>query len=140
MADHLDLSQFEPDDDDWYIQQCAHEHGEDPFEVVQRVRRRQAGQRRAQARLATSQGDGGGNALTPAGAEAVPGAGVAWPPGFAGTIAQAIYRSSYSPVREVAITAAIALLAGVCGRPCQCRVGLVQNPSDPPRPVADGGI
>ena len=48
----LHLDQFGLDDDDWYIMQCAYEHGRDPFEVVQVVRRRQAAQRRAQRHLA----------------------------------------------------------------------------------------
>jgi hypothetical protein len=39
-----------------------------------------------------------------------------WPPGRAGRFAQFIFKRSYSPVREVAITAALGLLAGVCGR------------------------
>jgi hypothetical protein len=42
--------------------------------------------------------------------------GIAWPPGVAGRIAQFVYRSSYLPVKEVSIVAAIGLLAGLCGK------------------------
>lgn len=41
---------------------------------------------------------------------------LAWPPGKAGRIAQVIYQSAPRPVAEIAIVAAIGLLAGVCGR------------------------
>lgn len=39
-----------------------------------------------------------------------------WPPGVAGRLARCLYFGSYSPVPEVAVTATIGLLAGVCGR------------------------
>ena len=39
-----------------------------------------------------------------------------WPPGRTGVIARHLYARSYSPIPEVAITAALGLLAGVCGR------------------------
>lgn len=42
--------------------------------------------------------------------------GIAWPPGFAGYIAQYIYQAAPRPVKEVAIVAALGLLAGICGK------------------------
>lgn len=41
---------------------------------------------------------------------------ISWPPGLAGAIASFIYASAPRPVKEVAIVAAIGLLAGVCGK------------------------
>src|SRR4051812_10823957 len=52
-----------------------------------------------------------GEAAVSDNAQAIP-----WPPGRAGVIARFLYASSYSPIPEVAITAALGLLAGVCGR------------------------
>ncbi len=45
------------------------------------------------------------------------------PPGFAGVLADCIYAGSYMPIREVSITAALALLAGVCGRGFRTHTG-----------------
>lgn len=42
--------------------------------------------------------------------------GLSWPPGMAGQVAQFIYQSAPRPVKEVAIVAAIGLLAGICGK------------------------
>jgi hypothetical protein len=44
------------------------------------------------------------------------GTALALPPGVAGEIAQFIYASAQRPVSEVAIVAALGLLAGICGR------------------------
>lgn len=122
----LHLDQFEHDDDDWYIMQCAHEHGLDPYEVRKRVRRRQAAQRLAQPQAVPSQGGAGGSMLSPAGAEAT-GAGVQWPPGSAGALAYAFYNASIRPVREVSIATALAALAGVCGRNWNTHTGAGLN-------------
>lgn len=46
-----------------------------------------------------------------------------YPPGFARVLAQSIYQNSYTPIREVSITAALALLAGVCGRGFRTHTG-----------------
>lgn len=42
--------------------------------------------------------------------------GIPWPPGFAGAVADFIYKSAPRPVREVAIVGALGLLAGLCGK------------------------
>lgn len=42
--------------------------------------------------------------------------GMDWPPGLTGEIAHFIYQSSYRPVKEIAITSALAFMAGVCGK------------------------
>ena len=42
--------------------------------------------------------------------------GIEWPPGFVGQLAWYIYNSAPRPVKEVAIVAAIGLMAGICGK------------------------
>lgn len=42
--------------------------------------------------------------------------GIAWPPGRAGEVARYVYDSAVRPVKEVAIVAALGMLAGICGK------------------------
>lgn len=53
--------------------------------------------------------------VTPAAIQAAE-KGLQWPPGFVGSLAQYIFNSSYLPIKEVSITAALGLMAGVCGK------------------------
>jgi len=53
--------------------------------------------------------------VTPAAIHAVE-SGLQWPPGFVGALAQYIFNSSYLPIKEVSITAALGLMAGICGK------------------------
>ncbi len=43
-------------------------------------------------------------------------AGLAWPPGFVGTLARFIYANSYLPVKEVSIVGALGMMSGLCGK------------------------
>lgn len=42
--------------------------------------------------------------------------GITWPPGFVGSLAQYIFNSSFLPIKEVSITAALGLMAGIVGK------------------------
>lgn len=42
--------------------------------------------------------------------------GMDWPPGFTGILAKFIYDTAPRPVKEIAISAALAFLAGICGK------------------------
>lgn len=48
---------------------------------------------------------------------------IPWPPGFAGQLANFIYQNSYLAIPEVAISATLGLLAGVCGRAFETPTG-----------------
>lgn len=56
--------------------------------------------------------------LAPVSPQAVAAAetGLAWPPGYMGTLARYIYQSSYLPIKEVSIVAALGLMSGICGK------------------------
>lgn len=49
-------------------------------------------------------------------AQAAGESGLGWPPGFIGALARFIYSSSYLPIKEVSIVAALGLMAGLCGK------------------------
>lgn len=53
--------------------------------------------------------------VTPAAIQAAE-QGLTWPPGFVGALAQYIFNSSFLPIKEVSITAALGLMAGMCGK------------------------
>ncbi len=110
--------QFDTDDADWYIMQCAFDAGLDPNETLRDVRAAQVVQRASQG------GSAGAVPITAPAALQHDADGGLWPPGFAGRIARRIYEGSYSPVHEVAITATLALLAGVCGRTYRTHTGI----------------
>jgi len=42
--------------------------------------------------------------------------GLPWPPGFVGALSQFIYNNSFLPIKEVAVTAALGLMAGITGK------------------------
>jgi hypothetical protein len=111
-SDKMHLDEFDPEADDWYIMQQALEQGsDDPHSALRAFRH----QPPAQADSPTSQrGNGGAAAISPLAEAARPANG--WPPGRARAIAQFIFANSYSPIPDIAVTATIALLAGVCGR------------------------
>lgn len=44
-----------------------------------------------------------------------PAAGIPWPPGYMGRLAQLFHESSIRPVKEVSITTALGVMAGICG-------------------------
>ncbi len=104
----------DPECADWYIAKRACEHGLDPHALISRRHARTLCVQ-AQAAQTWAQYPSGGTAEIVAPASAT-GSHMQWPPGRAGVIARYIFDTSYSPVKEVAITATLGLLAGVCGR------------------------
>lgn len=100
--------EFDGDEATWYIEQRAVEVGADPQDAVRQVRA-------AVARRSLSPDQ-------PPVAASREGE-LPWPPGRSGRLAQFLFKTSYSPIPEVAITAALGLLAGVCGRAYRTHTG-----------------
>lgn len=105
------LSELDGDEDTWYVQLRAYERSLDPAEVLRQL----VGRRNEAARLKAIAAPPPVGPTPPAAASAQA-QSLPWPPGRAGTIARFLHGSSYSPIPEVAIAAALGLLAGVCGR------------------------
>lgn len=110
----LNPDEFDGDEATWYIEQRAVEIGADPNEAVREVRAAVARRSRLRPRSLPSQPP----------AEPTPLEGnMPWPPGRAGRLARFLFQTSYSPIQEVAITATLGLLAGVCGRAYRTHTG-----------------
>lgn len=121
-SSHLHLDQFEAEDADWYIQQYALDRGLDPHEALRAVRSWQAERRVYLDRQGLFWAEPPKQAPMPEQGSSPPmraPAPLDWPPGFAGEIAQFVYGAAPRPVKEVAIVAALGLLAGICGRQWQ---------------------
>jgi hypothetical protein len=114
----LSADEFDADDADAYIMQRAAELGLDARDALREIRATQ--KRRARVQAASAGGAERVSEATPAGATAPAQppvrSGLAFPPGFAGALAQFIYSAAPRPVAEVAVVGALGLLAGVCGR------------------------
>jgi hypothetical protein len=113
----LRADEFDGDEDDWYIELRALEVGADRYEAVREVRA--ALNRRERFRAPpVEQHEEAAQPRADDHTGAVP-----WPPGRAGAIARFLYQTSYCPIQEVAITATLGLLAGVCGRGYRTHTG-----------------
>lgn len=113
-APFLRSEEFDGDEATWYIEQRATEIGADPHEAVRQVRAAVARRTRLLPETQPHQ---------PTSDPAPLDGSLPWPPGRAGRIAQFLFQTSYSPIREVAITATLGLLAGVCGRGYRTHTG-----------------
>lgn len=117
----LTAEDFDDDDDDWYVQKTAHELGLNHKEVWANVvagRAKRAELLAIAARTPPDSATESPPAPTLGGGSTTP-----WPPGRAGAIARYLFKSSYLPIQEVAITATLGLLAGVCGRAYRTHTG-----------------
>ncbi len=116
----LRATDFDEDDEEWYVKHCAHEQGADPTETWHRVL---AARRTRSAILETAISAPNATAESPSELVHSNSGSLSWPPGRAGNIAKFIFESSYTPIKEVAIVGALGLLAGVCGRAYRTHTG-----------------
>lgn len=107
----LSLRDFDGDEDDWYVMHRADQQGLNALDVLRDVRTAQKQAARVRAIV-----DGGRPVAANVPPVTPPGSSLAFPPGFAGALAQFIYQAAPRPVAEVAVVGALGLLAGVCGR------------------------
>lgn len=112
----LDPTEFDGEEDDWYLMQRAAEIGADPLEAVRDVKAAVA--LRSRLLHEPLPDEHPPESVPPAADGALP-----WPPGRAGRLAHFLFKTSYSPIQEVAITATLGLLAGVCGRAYRTHTG-----------------